>query len=203
MSIFSGGSRSVISKRSSTPSSILKKKGNLKIQFTNLKPTAPKVRFEFPHSGRVCKIIQDFVETKISKDFENLICMVRDAELSDDDVLSLMKEVIDCIPVLNEEFCIFIEALCAIKWNNRNETVVREYQTFLVNLVCAHNYHARFVINKMVALLLPGEKCEKNRDLRLSFGFLQMLTIPRGRMDFPATRTKLFARTCIRCWMCC
>lgn len=158
MSIYSGGSRSVISKRSSTPSSILKKKGSLKFKFNNFQNIKTKVRFELPHSKKISAILHNYIECKLSKEYESLICLIRDAELLDEDVTSLLKEVTDCIPILNQDLTIFVEALLTIKWNNRNDNVVAEYQKFVVNLLCAHNYHARFVINKLVFLFLPG-KC--------------------------------------------
>lgn len=146
---------------SSTPSSILKKprshKGRSSFGPSEIKQTPVKVRFVLPHAQKVQNILQQYASTKQSRDYENILCLIRDADLTDEDVLSLLKEAADCISLLNKDLKLFVEALLSIDWLSKRTVVIKEYQTFIVNLVSAHNYHAKMVIDGLVRLFLPGE----------------------------------------------
>ncbi|KAJ8974029.1 hypothetical protein NQ317_001817 [Molorchus minor] len=93
---------------------------------------------------------------KSQKSYENLLCLIRDAQLTDNDVSCLLKEATECISLLNQDLRLFVEALLSIEWINKKSDVVSEYQSFVVNLVSAHNYHAKIVIEKLVKLFLPA-----------------------------------------------
>lgn len=142
---------------SATPSSILKKPRSYKVKPKETKQTPVKVRFVLPHSQKVQNILEEYVSTKQSRDYENILCLIRDAELTDEDVLSLLKEATDCISLLSKELKLFVEALLSIDWLSKRSDVVKEYQTFIVNLVAAHNYHAKMVIDRLVKLFIPGK----------------------------------------------
>lgn len=148
---------SVISNRtrgSSTPS-ILKKRSTIKSRLSEIK-SPNKVRFVLPHSQKVQNILEEYRGKKISRDYENLLCLIRDAELTDEDVSSLLKEATECISILTNDLRLFVEAILSISWINKNNDVVSEYQSFIVNLLSAHNYHAKLVIEKLVTLFLPS-----------------------------------------------
>ncbi|CAG9821895.1 unnamed protein product [Phaedon cochleariae] len=138
-----------------SPSPILKKSKSLKSRLSEIRHTPCKVKFVLPHSQKVRTILQQYVETKFSKEYENLICLIRDAHLSDEDISSLLIEATECISILNQELRLFVEALLSIDWTNKNAIVVSEYQSFIVNLLSAHNYHAKMVIEKLVKLFIP------------------------------------------------
>lgn len=144
--------------RSSTgSSSILKKTSSLKRRLTEIVNSPAKVRFQLPHSKNVRKILEHFVKSGETKEYFSLVCMIRDAHLLDRDVVSLLSEANECILLLNQDLRLFVEALLNLSWNDRSGDVVKEYQGFIVNLLSAHNYHARYVINQLVGLFLPGK----------------------------------------------
>lgn len=148
---------SVISNRtrgSSTPS-ILKRGKTLKSRLSEIK-SPNKVKFVLPHSQKVQIILEEYKGKKISRDYENLLCLIRDAELTDEDVSSLLKEATECISILNQDLRLFVEAILSVNWIDKGNGVVSEYQSFIVNLLSAHNYHAKLVIEKLVSLFLPG-----------------------------------------------
>lgn len=145
--------------RSSTgSSSILKKTSSLKRRLTEIVNSPAKVRFQLPHSKNVRKILEHFVKSGETKEYFSLVCMIRDAHLLDRDVVSLLSEANECILLLNQDLRLFVEALLNLSWNDRSGDVVKEYQGFIVNLLSAHNYHARYVINQLVGLFLPDPK---------------------------------------------
>lgn len=147
---------SVISRRSkgSTPTSILKRSVPLKAKLEKLK--TPKVQFRLPHSEKVRSILQCYTNKVNRWDYENLICTIRDTDLSDKEVSSLLKEATECVSLLNQDLKLFVEVILSVKWTNRSEDVVKQYQAFLVNLLSAHVYHDRVVIDMLVSNFLPG-----------------------------------------------
>nr|CAI5841702.1 unnamed protein product [Callosobruchus analis] len=144
-----------VSSRTS-PASILKKSKHLRNRLSELSQTPTKVRFKLPHAQKVRNILENYLETKVSRDYGNLLCLIRDGELTDDDVSALLKEATECISILSQELRLFVEVLLSVKWIDKRESVVKEYQGFVVNLLSAHNYHARMVIDRLVQLFLPN-----------------------------------------------
>lgn len=148
------------SRVSTTPTSILKLPRKVKTSPSETKHTPVKVRFVLPHAQKVESILKEFAATKQSRDYENILCLIRDAEFTDEDVSSLLREASDCISLLNKDLKLFIEAMLSINWLSKRLEVIKEYQTFIVNLVAAHNYHAKMVIDKLVKLFIPGKRLQ-------------------------------------------
>lgn len=149
--------------KSSTPSSILKKSMSFKAKFNSAKP-ASKVTFSLPHSEKLNSILQEFSCKKNIRDYENLVCFIRDCDLTDSEIGSILKEVNHCIPLLNQDLCLFVEALLTMRWLDRCKEVIAEYQSFLVNLASAHNYHVKMIIDSLVSKFLPGKFCSNCLD---------------------------------------
>jgi RNA polymerase I-specific transcription initiation factor RRN3 len=142
---------------SSTPSSILKKAPSLKTALNRSTKfnTPTKVRFTLPQAKKVQSILKHFIKKKDVKDYENLVCLIRDSELLDEDISGLLKEATGCISLMKKDLRLFVEALLSIDWIDRNDSIVKEYQSFITNLVSAHNYHTEFVIGRLVSLFIP------------------------------------------------
>lgn len=154
MSVFAA---SLSKSQSSQPASILKKHTSLRAKLNQSNGNSPsKVRFTLPHAKKVHQILLNFSKNGEKRDYENLVCLIRDSILLDDDLSALLKEATECISLLNQDLRLFVEALFSIDWVDRNESVVSEYQTFIVNLLSAHNYHSKYVIERLVYLFLPG-----------------------------------------------
>ncbi|XP_050300204.1 RNA polymerase I-specific transcription initiation factor RRN3 [Anthonomus grandis grandis] len=139
-------------------SSILKKTSSIRRRLTEIVQTPTKVRFQLPHSRRVRNILEAYVSSKETKEYLSLVCLIRDAQLLDSDLSSLINEATECISLLNQDLRLFVEALLSVNWVDRSSDVVKEYQSFIVNLLSAHNYHAKYVIDKLVGLFLPNPK---------------------------------------------
>lgn len=144
------------SRTSGTPSSILRRP-SLKHRLSEIQQTPSKVKFVLPHTQKVQNILEDYVSNQKSREYENILCLIRDADLTDEDVSSLLKEATECISILNRNLRLFVEAILSLDWNNKSEVIVSEYQSFIINLLSAHNYHAKLVIDKLVKLFIPGE----------------------------------------------
>ncbi|XP_044755622.1 RNA polymerase I-specific transcription initiation factor RRN3 [Coccinella septempunctata] len=138
-----------------TPS-ILKKSSTIQERIQSTPKSTTKVRFVLPHSQNVRKILRDFLKHNNTKDYQHLICLIRDSELTDDDLSSLLKECTECISLMNNDLRLFTEVLLTIQWANRDIKLVKEYQSFLNNLLVAHTYHAKIVIDNLVSLFLQN-----------------------------------------------
>lgn len=147
MSIYSGRSkRSRLSSILKTPT----------IKSRHLLKTPTKVRFVLPHDKKVREILDNFVKGENVRDYENLVLLIRDSELTEDDIRNLLLEATHCISLLGHELRLFVEAILCLQWTNRSKGVVSEYQSFLFNLLSAHNYHAKYAIDCLVQNFLPG-----------------------------------------------
>lgn len=137
----------------------------LKVSNTSLKErlnetlarTKLKVKFTLPESKRLINILQNYLnDSSDSKEYERLIGMILNADLDDDDVVNLLQEATQIISLLNQDLRLFVEALLTIKWTGRSKKVVKEYQSFLLNLLSAHNYHTKYAIETLVSNFITG-----------------------------------------------
>lgn len=140
--------------RSSRVSSILKTP-SIKSRLSSAK-TPTKVRFQLNLSKKLRGTLQQYINRENVRDYENLVISIRDAELLDSDLSELLSEATKCISLLNQDLRLFAEALLSLKWTHRSPDVIAEYQSFLLNLLSAHNYHAKYAIEKLVQNFLPG-----------------------------------------------
>lgn len=143
--------------QSSTPSSILKRPKTLTSRVSEIQNKPSKVTFVLPHTQKVKSIFSNYIQNGESREYEQLVIMIRDAKLTDNDLSSLLKEATECISVLDQNLRLFVEALLAVQWIDKGPEVVSEYQSFIVNLLSAHNYHAKMVIDRLVKLFLPSK----------------------------------------------
>lgn len=119
--------------------------------------TKHKVKFTLPPSKMLINILQSYLDGSDSKEYERLITTLLNAELDDDDVRTLLEETTHLISMFNQDLRLLVEALLSINWTNRSEHIVTEYQSFLLNLLSAHNYHAKYAIDLLVSNFIPSE----------------------------------------------
>ncbi|KAL3270008.1 hypothetical protein HHI36_009065 [Cryptolaemus montrouzieri] len=141
---------SVCSGQSFTPS-ILKKSSTLQDRLKLAAASENKVRFVLPHTQNIRNILRDYLQHRDTRAYENLIRSIRDSEILDADLISLLQETSECVSLLSKELRLFVEVLLTVRWVDRDEKLVKEYQSFLVNLLVAQNYHAKAVIDHLVS----------------------------------------------------
>ncbi|KAK9679926.1 RNA polymerase I specific transcription initiation factor RRN3 [Popillia japonica] len=118
------------------------------------------IRFQLHLSKNLRNIIQQHINGESVREYENLVVSIRDAELLDSDIRELLSEASHCISLLNKDLRFLVEAILSIKWAHRSEAVVSEYRSFILNLLSAHNYHARYAIDKLVFNFFPTDDDE-------------------------------------------
>ncbi|XP_022207569.1 RNA polymerase I-specific transcription initiation factor RRN3 [Nilaparvata lugens] len=137
MSVYSSGRKSFVSHRSSLAK-------------------AKKVE-NFKFTSDLKKLIQNFVNQKEQKRYEELVVHMRDSglEIKDKDLIMLLKEARSCISLLDRNCHLFVKVLLIQKWPFRGVELVEEYQGFLLELCSAHSFYTELAINQLTKLFLP------------------------------------------------
>ncbi|XP_076636521.1 RNA polymerase I-specific transcription initiation factor RRN3 homolog Tif-IA [Colletes latitarsis] len=142
---------SVISSRVSSVSSILKAPGVR----SQLIRQSNRVYFKLPKNLK--SIIYNFESGNGTKDYEDLIHILRDSNIKDTDLKEFLTNVRQCISLLGPTHKIFIETLLQLKWTNRSLEVTSAYKAFLEDLICMQIYYAKYVIDNLVEQFKPDE----------------------------------------------
>lgn len=123
----------------------------------SLSKTKPKVHFVLPASKKIETILQNFLDGSNVREYERLLSIIINADIDDDDLQRILQESTQLVLILNQDLRLFVEALLSIKWLNRDKIICDEYQSFLLNLLSAHNYYTRYAINVLVSNFKPSE----------------------------------------------
>ncbi|KZC07908.1 RNA polymerase I-specific transcription initiation factor RRN3, partial [Dufourea novaeangliae] len=145
---------SVVSSRVSSVSSILKAPGVR----SQLIRQPNRVYFKLPKNLK--NIIYNFESGNGIKDYEDLICILRDSNIKDVDLIEFLASVRQCISLLGPVHKLFVETLLQIKWTNRSLEVASAYKSFIEDLICTQIHYAKNVIDNLVEQFKPDENDE-------------------------------------------
>ncbi|XP_031839526.1 RNA polymerase I-specific transcription initiation factor RRN3 homolog Tif-IA [Nomia melanderi] len=145
---------SVVSSRVSSVSSILKAPGVR----SQLIRQSNRVYFKLPTNLK--NIIYNFESGNGTKDYEDLICVLRDSNIKDSDLIEFLMNVRQCISLLNPVHKLFVETLLQLKWTNRSLEVASAYKSFIEDLICMQIHYAKNVIDNLVEQFKPDESDE-------------------------------------------
>ncbi|XP_003490029.1 RNA polymerase I-specific transcription initiation factor RRN3 [Bombus impatiens] len=142
---------SVVSSRVSSVSSILKSPGVR----SQLIRQSNRVHFKLPKNLK--SIIYNFEAGNGTKDYEDLICILRDSNIKDTDLIEFLSNVRQCISLLGPIHKVFVETLLQIKWTNRSIDVTSAYKAFIEDLICMQIHYAKNTIDSLVEQFKPDE----------------------------------------------
>ncbi|XP_043604914.1 RNA polymerase I-specific transcription initiation factor RRN3 [Bombus pyrosoma] len=154
---------SVVSSRVSSVSSILKTPGVR----SQLIRQSNRVHFKLPKDLK--SIIYNFEAGNGTKDYEDLICILRDSNIKDTDLIEFLSNVRQCISLLGPIHKVFVETLLQIKWTNRSIDVASAYKAFIEDLICMQIHYAKNTIDNLVEQFKPDEDNDaewKNEDCK-------------------------------------
>lgn len=113
------------------------------------------VQFQLISENGLRKVLEDAAKGENIGAYEDYIRAMRDVDLSDPDFGVLIKESRQCIELLKPKFTIFVETIINLNWINRNESLVIEYQKFLIDLLSMHNKYTSFALSKLIQFWIP------------------------------------------------
>ncbi|XP_071862578.1 RNA polymerase I-specific transcription initiation factor RRN3 homolog Tif-IA [Bombus fervidus] len=142
---------SVVSSRVSSVSSILKTPGVR----SQLIRQSNRVHFKLPKNLK--SIIYNFEAGNGTKDYEDLICILRDSNIKDRDLIGFLSNVRQCISLLGPIHKVFVETLLQIKWTDRSIDVTSAYKAFIEDLICMQIHYAKNTIDNLVEQFKPDE----------------------------------------------
>ncbi|XP_012272863.1 RNA polymerase I-specific transcription initiation factor RRN3 [Orussus abietinus] len=149
---------SVVSSRVSSVSSLLKGPG----MRSKLIGQSNRVNFKLPKNLK--NILSNFENGCDRKIYEDLIRILRDSNIKDNELIELLTDMHQCIPQLGPVHGCLVGTLLNIEWIGRGEGAVLAYKGFLEDLVCAHVYHTKFVVDRLVNLFMPDDEATEWED---------------------------------------
>lgn len=162
---------SIISKRTSTSSSILRDHSSTnRARYTQEQKN--KVRFSLSVNQNVAEILNCVEQNGNVLAYDEYICMLTTTALSDEAFRKLVLECKECIPLLQPKYVRLVETILGLPWMNREQAVLEEYKAFVVELLVTHNKYTRFAISKLVNCWIPEGKlmliCSHELESKLS-----------------------------------
>ncbi|CAL7933805.1 unnamed protein product [Xylocopa violacea] len=142
---------SVVSSRVSSVSSILKTPGVR----SQLIRQSNRVYFKLPKDLK--SIIYNFEAGNGVKDYEDLICILRDSNIKDTDLIEFLSNVRQCISLLGPNHKVFVETLLQIKWTTRSLHLTTAYKAFIEDLICMQIHYAKNAIDNLIEQFKPDE----------------------------------------------
>lgn len=130
----------------------------LKTPIATPRTSIHRVRFQLPSNIR--KIFVEFKNGTNIKNYEQLVCTIRDSEIDDHDLTTLLTEAKNCTSLLNYDLRLFVQALILLKWSHRDDNVVKCYQEFVNDLISAHSCHIKLVVDQLIKLFLNVEESD-------------------------------------------
>lgn len=122
---------------------------------------AKQLQFQLPTSLK--GTILDFTSGQNDRPFKDLICILRDSEVKDDDLYSLLRNAQDCVTLQDQNLKFFIQVLLVVKWAHRGPETVAAFQNLLLDLCSAHCYHTKAVLNHLVVNLKEVSEDDTDR----------------------------------------
>lgn len=115
------------------------------------------VQFQLISENGLRKVLEATAKGENLDAYKNYIQAMRDVDLSDPDFAVLIKESRQCIDLLKPDFEIFIKAVISVNWIKRNESLIIEYQRFLIDLLSEHNEYTSFALAKLIQYWIPNK----------------------------------------------
>ncbi|XP_063700799.1 RNA polymerase I-specific transcription initiation factor RRN3 [Culicoides brevitarsis] len=122
-----------------------------------IKTLISKVQFE-THVERRVETVLDRVETEGDvQQYERFLTLIKEEDYDDVEYLRIIRESKSCIPRLKPHFRAFVEVITGLNWLSRSPEVHQEYQSFIVDLLVAHNKYTNIVVSRLISFFVPKD----------------------------------------------
>ncbi|XP_066993882.2 RNA polymerase I-specific transcription initiation factor RRN3 isoform X2 [Anabrus simplex] len=114
-----------------------------------------RVHFKLPSNLEI--VFRDAVNGSDVKQYEDLICALKNSVIKDGQLFSFLREVRRNVAMLDETLYKFVDELLRLKWAHRSHSCSVEYEAFLIDLLSTHNYYTKKVLEGLVNIFLSEE----------------------------------------------
>lgn len=90
------------------------------------------------------------------KDYDLFLNILSDPQTKSENLRVYLRAIKDNVTELSREFEDLVAVLLKLDWPSRDVCVVREYQSLLLGLVCAHTYYLRASLRMLVKHFAPS-----------------------------------------------
>lgn len=120
-----------------------------------------KVRFELLHEQSLRKCLENIISNDTSgggggqKEYRDYVAMLKDDQISDRDFRLAIQESRECVELLRPKFTDLAHALISLNWLRQTADTMLAYQTFLLDLLSAHNKYTQFAVQHLISYFRP------------------------------------------------
>ncbi|EDV99002.1 RNA polymerase I-specific transcription initiation factor RRN3 [Drosophila grimshawi] len=117
-----------------------------------------KVRFVTPKEKGIVESVRVALEEKnfhLVQEFTYFLC---EAELSDEEVIEIMKDARQIVHSLTTDFANLVEALLSLNWKKRSWDAIQAYTEFSVDVMIGHNFYINIGITKLILNWIPNDQ---------------------------------------------
>ncbi|XP_039481848.1 RNA polymerase I-specific transcription initiation factor RRN3 [Drosophila santomea] len=116
-----------------------------------------KVRFSTPKEKGLAESVRVALEDRNFHLVKEFTYFIREAELSDGEVVLIMKDAKRIVHNLTPEFVTVVEALLSLNWRKRSTEIIEAYTEFCIELLVAHNRYLPIGVSKLIVHWIPGD----------------------------------------------
>lgn len=107
-----------------------------------------------------------------NKDFDWLTSRLSDPEIETAELQTYIRSIRKSVTFLDRDYEILVGMMLKLDWPTREQSLVKEYQAFLLNLVSAHTYYLRaglrMLVKHFMCYLLPVKpKCDVQHNVTI------------------------------------
>ncbi|XP_017111289.1 RNA polymerase I-specific transcription initiation factor RRN3 isoform X2 [Drosophila elegans] len=118
---------------------------------------ANKVRFSTPKEKGLAESVRVAVEEGNFHLVKEFAYFLRESELTDDEVLLIIKDAKRIVHNLTSDFVNIVEALLSLNWKNRSSEIIEAYTEFWIDIMVAHNRYLPVGVSKLIIHWIPGD----------------------------------------------
>uniref|UniRef100_A0A336MUU1 CSON001623 protein n=1 Tax=Culicoides sonorensis TaxID=179676 RepID=A0A336MUU1_CULSO len=89
--------------------------------------------------------------------YERFLHMIQEEDFNDSQLIVMLEQSIKCVPRLQQHFRGFVEVMTGIDWTKRPPDVIKHYQTFIMDLLIAHQRYTNLVVSRLISYFIPKE----------------------------------------------
>uniref|UniRef100_A0A6P4E2K2 RNA polymerase I-specific transcription initiation factor RRN3-like n=1 Tax=Drosophila rhopaloa TaxID=1041015 RepID=A0A6P4E2K2_DRORH len=117
---------------------------------------ANKVRFSISIEKGLAESVRVALEEGNFRLVKEFIYFLSEAELSDDEVVQILRDAIRMVHNLTSEFFNVVKALLSLSWKGRSSEIKEAFTEFWIDIMVTHNVYIPMGIPKLIIHWIPS-----------------------------------------------